>query len=440
MLLSAKPAGKFTPCEAVSAKGVPAVTSADTLPRGNVLNAADTPSPVVNADRSVDLSLYAPMAREVKVVASFLPKVMADTPYGHIKVDGSALMTRHASGLWTLHADSLSEEIHNYFYLVDGLRVNDPKNAYRFRVFGNYYDYFIIKGKDTNDILVQDVPHGTLAEVWYHSPRMGMPERRMTVYLPAGYEECTMADATTGCVDNVAAGPGSPSGRGKGVSSDKDRRYPVLYLLHGSGNDETSWTEVGRAAQILDNLIAQGKAQPMIVVMPNGNGAQKASPLEIGGPEFQPASHYAKTMDGTFENAFEDVIDFVDHRYRTLADKRHRAIAGLSMGGYQTMYIAANHPDWFGAVGLFSSGFHLRRADVETYQNLEDKLDRQFRQGVDYYFIGIGSDDFLLKDNASLRRFLDSHHHNYEFLQTPGGHEWYNWRRYLNHFATRLFH
>jgi enterochelin esterase-like enzyme len=370
--------------------------------------AASTPSPVVNKDGSVDLSLYAPEAQRVEVEASFLPKVLSDTPYGRIKVDGKAAMIRHDNGLWTLHADSLSQEMHNYFYLVDGVRVNDPMNAYRFRVFANYYDYFIIPGEKTHDYLVNDVPHGTVAHVWYPSRRMGMSQRRMTVYTPAGYE-------------------------------DSGRRYPVLYLLHGSGNDETSWTEVGRAAQILDNLIAEGKAEPMIVVIPNGNGAQQAAPIDVDGPDFQPASHYAKTMDGTFEAAFADVVEFVDSRYRTWADKRHRAIAGLSMGGYQTMYISANYPDWFGSVGLFSSGFHLKRSDVEIYQHLEDKIDRQFQCGVDYYFIGIGSDDFLFSDNAALRSFLDQHHHPYEWMGTPGGHEWYNWRRYLSHFVTKLF-
>lgn len=163
-------------------------------------------------------------------------------------------------------------------------------------------------------IFVCEVPHGTVSKVWYPSPTLGMERRRMTVYTPAGYE-------------------------------DSNKQYPVLYLLHGAGGDENAWSELGRAIQIFDNLIAQGKAEPMIVVMPNGNAAQEAVPGEYPNSMYKPSFANPKTMEGSFEKAFPDIMKYVESHYRTINDKNHRAIAGLSMGGFHSLYISANNPD-----------------------------------------------------------------------------------------------
>ena len=167
---------------------------------------------------------------------------------------------------------------------------------------------FLIGGGRADLYKVCDVPHGTVSKVWYNSPTLGI-DRRLTVYTPAGYEQ------------------GS-------------KRYPVFYLLHGMGGDENAWSELGRAAQILDNLIAQGKAEPMIVVMTNGNAALQAAPGESPLGYAAPSLQLPKTMEGSFETAFPDVVNFVDATYRTQRNKHARAIGGLSMGGYHSMHIS----------------------------------------------------------------------------------------------------
>src|SRR5690606_15269401 len=170
---------------------------------------------------------------------------------------------------------------------------------------------------------VQDIPHGTVAKRWYDSPGLGM-DRRITIYTPPGYES------------------GS-------------QKYPVLYLLHGAGGDEEAWNTLGRTAQIMDNLISQGKVKPMIVVMPNGNVIQDAAPGEGHDGFYKPQIMVAKTMDGTYEANFMDIIKFVEANYRVKADKANRAVAGLSMGGFHSLHISRYYPNTFDYVGLFSA-------------------------------------------------------------------------------------
>ena len=233
----------------------------------------------------------------------------------------------------------------------------------------------------------------------------------MTVYTPAGYE-------------------------------DSSRSYPVLYLLHGMGGDEQAWSELGRATQIMDNLIAQGKAEPMIVVMPNGNISQEAAPGEKSGGFMQPSFNLPHTMDGLYEESFPDIVSYVESHYRTLADKHHRAIAGLSMGGFHSLYISANHPDWFDYIGLFSAAVGREPRDggvSEIYRNLEEKFATLFAQQPSLYWIGIGREDFLYQQNADLRQLFGEKGYPYTYVETEGGHIWRNWRIYLTQFAQLLF-
>lgn len=256
---------------------------------------------------------------------------------------------------------------------------------------------------------VKDVPHGTVSKTWYKSPKANMT-RRLTIYTPAGYEQ-------------------------------SKEKYPVLYLLHGMGGDENAWSELGRATQIMDNLIASGKAKPMIVVMPNGNISQEAAPGETSEGLKVPSLQLPKTMDGNFESAFQDVVNFVEQNYRVKADKAHRAIAGLSMGGFHSLYISINNPNSFDYIGLFSAAVkpHQKETTSPLYEDTKNKVDNLFKGSPKLFWIGIGKADFLYNENEKLRNYLDSKHYPYIYLETDGGHIWRNWRIYLATFAQQLF-
>ncbi len=360
------------------------------------LNTGDITSPMLNTDGTATFSILAPEAKKVEIEGDFTEKTT---------------MTKDEKGLWSFTSKALAPELHTYWFYVDGIRISDPNNVYMLRDIASYMNYFLIDGDLSANYYVRNVKHGTVAKVWYPAPKLGMEERRATVYTPAGYADLPQ------------------------------KRYPVLYLLHGAGGDENAWTELGRAAQILDNLIAQGKAEPMIVVMPNGNGAQKAAPGEYENAMYKPSFMNKKTMEGSIEVAFPDLVKWVDSHYRTIADKQHRAIAGLSMGGFHSLYISANNPQTFGYVGLFSAavGRMGKGGNDHIYQNLDAKLAKQFSPAPLLYYIAIGKDDFLYKDNVNFRQRLDEKGYKYEYVETDGGHIWRNWRIYLNNFVPKLF-
>ena len=258
------------------------------------------------------------------------------------------------------------------------------------------------------------MPHGTVSQVWLTQEGR---RRRVTVYTPAGYE--------------------ADGGR---------RRYPVLYLLHGMGGDETAWSELGRVSQILDNLIARGDAEPMIVVMPNGNISQEAAPGYYGPADGtgavmqQPVFDLPRTMDGGYESTFMELVGQVDSLYRTLADSDHRAIAGLSMGGFHSMIISRLNPESFGWVGLFSAATDRHRTrQSAVYEDVDARLARQLEAGPRLYYIAIGRDDILYDANVEYRAALDAAGYPYVYVESDGGHQWRNWRRYLADFVPRLF-
>lgn len=231
----------------------------------------------------------------------------------------------------------------------------------------------------------------------------------MTVYTPAGYE-------TSG------------------------KRYPVFYLLHGSGGDEEAWMDLGRTAQIMDNLIAQGKAEPMIVVMTNGNGAREATPSQSSEGMKQPDNRTARGRSGAFEESFPEIVNYIDKHYRTIKKKSARAIAGLSMGGGHTLHISKQYPDMFDYVGLFSSSVRMTSNSTSpVYEDFEGKLKTQFAKNPKLYWIAIGKDDFLYKANAEFRKMLDEKGYKYEYFENGEGYIWRNWRIYLSMFAVRLF-
>lgn len=347
-------------------------------------------SPEIHADNSVTIRLYAPNAESVTLVGDFVD---------------NASMRCNAEGVWEYTSEPLASELYCYWFNVDGIdHVNDPMNSYIMRDVGSQMNYFIIPGERGDLYAAQDVPHGTMSKVW--AEVSDGRERRMTIYTPAGYEQ------------------------GKG-------HYPVLYLLHGMGGDEDAWSATGRVAEIMDNLIAKGKAEAMIVVMTNGCTQHVSAPGYSHEGMWRP--YMSGSMDGSFEAMFPSIVEWVDDHYRTKAKKAYRAIAGLSMGGFHSMQISKEYPAMFEYVGLFSAAIFRGKEGVETYTDTEAKLERQFQEGVKLYWIGIGKDDFLYDENVRYRELLDSEGYPYTYRESEGGHIWRNWRIYLGEYAQLLF-
>lgn len=356
-------------------------------------------SPQINEDNSVTFRLRADAAWHVTVIGDWAAN------------GGRGEMTRNADGVWTYTTPVLPSEMYTYRIDVDGVVNLDPLNPFTRRDVGNVYSVFYIGGGCGDYYQVHDVPHGDVVTTWYHSDSAGA-DRRLSVYLPPCY--------------------------GK-----EDRKYPVLYLLHGSGGDETAWLDLGHVARIMDNLIARGEAEPMIVVMPNGNFSKQAAPGET--PEnlaFRPVMTNMLTdyKNGAYEMAFTEIIGFIDNKYSTIPDRQHRAIAGLSMGGFHSLYIALNYPGWFDYVGLFSAGLMTDlNTDREAYRDEDAKLARLSELGCKLFWIGIGKDDFLYEANTDFRKRLDSMGFDYIYHESERGHIWANWRQYLLLFVPQLF-
>jgi len=365
-------------------------------------------SPEVKADHTVTFRIMAPAADSVQITGDFLPPAKLKTQWGLIDVPGTAKLTKDDKGIWTFTSQPLASDLYSYTVIVDGFKTTDPSNVYIIRDVASVFNVFIVGGGKGDLYQVSKVPHGSVTRRWYDSPGNGMP-RRVTVYTPAGYE----------------------------TSKEK---YPVLYLLHGMGGDEEAWINLGRSSQILDNLIGQGKAKPMIVVMTNGNVAQEAAPGESSLGYVKPNMQMDHTMDGKFEETFPDVIKFIESNYRVKAEKSGRAIAGLSMGGYHSLHISRYYPNTFDYVGLFSAAIMSNdKATSDVYKNFDSTLEAQKKNGYKLYWIGIGKADFLYKANEEYRAKLDKIGMKYTYVETEGGHTWTNWRVYLSQLTPLLF-
>ena len=350
-------------------------------------------SPEIAKDGSVTFKVKAANADTVRLII--------DT-----RVD--TLLKRQGNETWSITLRNLEPDLYMYHYIIDGMKVLDNENAQVLRDVKSVMNTFVLDPKGDSPVAVHDVPHGEVRAVWYDSPTLGM-KRRMMIYLPPGYDESR-------------------------------QKYPVLYLLHGTGGDETVWLEQGHAAQVFDNLIANGQAEPMIVVMPNGHTDTPSAPGMGPDNNEQPTFAHKQWMEGTFESSFNDIMNWVDSHYRTRPVKRYRAIAGLSMGGYHSLYISANQPEDFAYVGLFSAAIgRMDKGKSKIYDDLESKLITQFKQHPRLYWMGIGKDDFLYKDNAEFRQLLDKNRLRYTYHESGAGHEWANWRDYLVIFTQLLF-
>lgn len=373
-----------------------------------LFNSASVQSPVVNADGTVTFNLFAPKAVKVEVTGDFLPEQ-----------SNVAAMTEGPNDVWSYTTGKLAPEMYSYTFNIDGMTgVKDPANVYVNRDIISFTNIFIVsdaKGDKGDLYRVNEVPHGNLSKVWYNSPTLKM-QRRMTVYTPAGY--------------------------------DKGKNYPVMYLLHGAGGDENAWSELGRAAQIMDNLIATGKAKPMIVVMPNGNTDCQAAPGEWSRGMYQPSfmGSVNQRPIATMDESFMDIVKYIESHYKVAKGKKNRAICGLSMGGGHSFATSKRYPDAFNYVGLFSAGLNIGGERNKSFYELlqqnkevQQQLSRLFSAKPALYWIAIGKTDFLYQQNADLRRYLDEKGYKYEYVETEGGHIWRNWRIYLTMFAQKIF-
>ena len=375
---------------------------------------ASVESPVVNEDGTVTFRYKAPKAVKVTVSGDFLPtRKMTFNMEGQERtfdVPGVAELKEGQFGIWEYTTDfKVAPEMYTYTFNVDGNTVIDNNNMWVNRDVSSLTSAFIVPGERADLYTIQDVPHGTVSKVWYESATAGF-DRRLSVYTPAGY---------------------NPTAK---------TRYPVLYVLHGIGGDEDAWIAQGRAAQILDNLIAQGKAKPMIVVFTNGNISQEAAPGENSTGYTRPTMQLPQTMEGTFETAFPEIVKFIDSNYKTIAKKQSRAICGLSMGGFHTLYISLYYPDMFGYSGMFSAAIGVSDPSISPiYQDFDKKLETYFSKKPALLWIGCGDTDFLIQANRDFVKKLQDNNYPHEYFENGGGHIWRNWRIYLTEFVPKLF-
>jgi enterochelin esterase-like enzyme len=357
-------------------------------------------SPIVNENKTVTFKLKAPDAKYVKVKGDWEAN------------NGVGDMVKDNDGVWMYTSQVLPSDMYIYSFEVDSIRVLDPLNAFTIRDVGNNFNVVIINGGDGDQYSVNDVPHGTVSKVWYSSKELKM-NRRLTIYTPPGYEEGKM-------------------------------KYPVLYLLHGSGGDEEAWNTLGVTSRIMDNLIASQKIKPMIVVMPNGNSGKQAAPGETSeNLSYKPVMNQflPPYRRGAYEISFDEIVNFIDNRYRTKKQKSQRAIAGLSMGGFHSMIISANHPDLFDYVGLFSPGTNTATLDttITAFRNIDQKFIMQKSKGYKLYWVAIGKTDFIYESMVNFRKKMDGLNFPYTYVESPRGHIWSNWRRYMLDFTPQLF-
>lgn len=350
-------------------------------------------SPEVAADRKVTFRILAPKAEAVTLSAGDIPNL-----------GRGAAMTKNAEGVWEVTVGPIDAGAYRYNFNVDGVSVIDPRNPATSESNANTWSLVCVPGSDFMD--TKDVPHGAVAEVTYYSKSL-QRFRRMHVYTPAGYE----------------------LGEGK---------YPVFYLLHGAMDCDDSWSSVGRAGFILDNLIAAKKAKPMVVVMPAGH----TGPFTMGASRL-PMDEFVQDFNG-------DILPYVEKNYRVYADRQNRAVAGLSMGGAHTLSIAIPHLEQFAYFGVFSSGVFgiagggrggpAAPAGPSWEEQNKEKLDNaDLKKDLKLVWFATGKEDFLIETSRATVEMLKKHGFNVVFEETPGAHTWINWRNYLNEFAPKLF-
>ncbi|AXB79394.1 alpha/beta hydrolase-fold protein [Novosphingobium sp. P6W] len=347
-------------------------------------------------DQRMTFRLCAPAANEVLLTSTDIAKII---PMGFPPGTPPGLaMTKDKTGLWSVTTPQpVPADTYRFAFRVDGVKTVDPLGKTFSEELKGIDSTFEVKGPEGEfQSWNAQVAHGAVSTVEYWSKSLGMA-RRAHVYTPPGY----MKDG---------------------------RKYPVLYLVHGAGDSDDSWTSVGHANLILDNLIAGGKALPMIVVMPDGHTPLREGVMTLDNPDFG-------------DDLVKDLIPYVDANYRSDARAEARAMAGLSMGGSHTLRNGLTNPDLFRWIGVFSMGLTEGSAfnGVDTYAAKYDARLRRSAQELKLLYFAMGREDFLYATVAPTRGLFDRYHIAHVYKESGGGHEWLNWRRYFADFAPRLF-
>lgn len=382
-----------------SAQNAPAPAAPSPPPRAMGPQGPSVVSPEVTADRRIIFRMLAPQAKNVALSASDMAGLE----------NSSATFTKADNGVWEATIGPIDPGAYRYTFMVDGATAMDPHNPAVSESNANSWSLVYVPGAEFME--TQKVPHGAVASVTYYSTALGR-HRRMHIYTPPGYE----------------------NGRDK---------YPVFYLLHGAMDCDDSWTSVGRAGFIMDNLIAGHKAKPMVIVMPAGHTSATFTMPRAGEPA--PRDEFA-------DDFVTDIMPYVETHYRVLTDRTHRAMAGLSMGGGQTLNIGMSHLDKFAYLGVFSSGvFTMRRPDPgapapppgpspEWISQHAAMLDNAaLKPGLKVLWFSTGEKDFLISTTQATVVALKQHGFSPVFKESPGAHTWINWRNYLEEFAPMLF-
>lgn len=375
--------------------GIVRTQAADPPPRNRP---PQVTSPEIASDRHVTFRIQAPKAQSVRFGGGDIP----NTGQG-------VALTKGTNDIWEVTLGPVNPGTYRYNFNVDDVSVIDPRNPATSESNGNTWSLVHVPGAEYMD--TKDVPHGAVAEVTYFSQTLNR-FRRLHVYTPPGYE----------------------LGKGK---------YPVFYLLHGAGDSDASWSTVGRAGFILDNLIAGKQAKPMIVVMPAGH----TGPFTFGG---RAPGTPRPIIDDFGKDFLNDIMPYVEAHYRVRKDRGSRALAGLSMGGGQTLNIGITHLDKFAYLGVFSSGvFGITGgrnnstnapAGPSWEERSKDALDNaKWKKGLKLVWFATGKDDFLIGTSRATVDMLKKHGFDVAFKETEGAHTWIVWREYLNEFAPQLF-
>jgi enterochelin esterase family protein len=350
----------------------------------------------VSDDHKVTFRIYAPKASAVSVAGDF---------------GQGGPMEKDDQGVWSRTVGPLTPDYYSYTFNVDGVRTVDPKNPMIKPGLNSLDSMFLVPGEQAEFEMTRDVPHGDVRSLWYRSATLGMP-RRMHVYTPPGYEGGT-------------------------------EKYPVLYLLHGGGDEDSGWSTIGRAGFILDNLIAARKAVPMLVVMPNGSlprpaNLPQATPGTTPTPEIRVAREAAQSRFS--DELLKEVIPTVEKTFRVKAAPSERALAGLSMGGGQTLRVLTSNPDRFAYFGVWSAGVFGGSADEWESRN-ESFLAAAVKVNgtLKHLEICVGDKDSLAAGSKALAGVLEKRGIKHEVHISGGGHTWINWRHYLCEFAPKLF-
>ena len=406
---------------AASAQQPPAPAPAQNpAARGGAAALPRVVSPEVMPDKRVTFRLRAPEATKVLL-------------NGNWDKGTNIEMTRDDQGIWSVTVGPLGDQLWAYSFSVNGVKVLDPGNGEYQRDGSRYESLLMISGPASTTWEFKEVPHGAVQAIWYPSEILKKPGRRMYVYTPPDYHT-------------------------------SNTRYPVLYLLHGGGGDEDAWVTMGRANIILDNLIAEGKAKPMIVVMPNGNAGQVVSqgygygrippatpamapappPVQAaqqaaagrGGQPSQPAPPAARPpqpYEGSYPHSLvKEIIPFIDRNFRTVPNKDNRAIAGLSMGGGHTVSATINNPGVFGWIAVWSAG-------GQSTEAFEKQLQAVKAAGVNHYWIGAGTTDFARQGSQRLFEVAQKVGLSTTYHESPGAHFWFIWRQFLTEFGSLIF-